>query len=266
MNRDDLMKGKPYDPAKHDVTDWWASEKIDGFRCVWDGQRLICGKVHVAAPGWFTEVLPGNMTLDGELAGGRGSFAVVGGLLRRKKLDEQAWRDHRITYRLFDAPGVPGGFETRIGVINSWLMTRNEPWVKLLPQWRVRDEEHVWQMLEAIEKMGGEGLMLRAPNSPYVGGRAHKYCLKVKSRHDAEAVVIGSIPGEGKHEGRMGALKVRSLSTGAEFKIGTGFDDAERENSDRIFPPGTVITFKYFELSKTGVPRFPSFHRVRLDP
>ena len=29
--------------------------------------------------------------------------------------------------------------------------------------------------------------------------------------------------------------------------------------------PGTVITFKYFELTKDGIPRFPTFLRVRPD-
>ena len=40
----------------------------------------------------------------------------------------------------------------------------------------------------------------------------------------AEARVIGYQDGKGKHSGRMGALICEMLdSTGAEFKVGTGF-------------------------------------------
>jgi len=39
----------------------------------------------------------------------------------------------------------------------------------------------------------------------------------------------------------LGSLVVRDAN-GIEFKIGTGFDDAERRNPPKI---GTVITYKY---------------------
>ena len=46
------------------------------------------------------------------------------------------------------------------------------------------------------------------------------------------------------------------------FKIGTGFDDKERENPP---PIGSKVTFKFQELTKGGIPRFPVFMRVRDD-
>jgi len=102
--------------------------------------------------------------------------------------------------------------------------------------------------------------MLRQPGSKYVAGRSTTL-LKVKTFRDAEAIVIGHQAGAGRHKGRMGALLVR-LPDGTEFAIGTGFSDREREN-----PPGTgaTVTFRYQELSDSGVPRFPSWVGVRLD-
>jgi DNA ligase-1 len=44
--------------------------------------------------------------------------------------------------------------------------------------------------------------------------------------------------------------------------VGTGFTDAEREQPPAV---GTTITFRYQELTDRGVPRFPSFVRVRQD-
>jgi DNA ligase-1 len=140
-----------------------------------------------------------------------------------------------------------------------------DPYVsEVLDQVQACGNDHVFSELARIELLGGEGLILRASGSPYVGGKAHRYCYKVKSRHDAEAIVVGTQAGEGKHAGRMGALVVRSEAHGSEFRIGTGFSDEEREQAHVLFPPGTRVSFKYFELNaKTGVPRFPSFWRIR---
>jgi DNA ligase-1 len=112
--------------------------------------------------------------------------------------------------------------------------------------------------LARVEALGGEGLMLRQPGSKYVAGRSSTL-LKVKSFHDAEAVVIGHQPGAGKHKGRLGALLVR-LADGTEFAVGTGFSDKERSAPPAV---GATITFRYQELSDGGVPRFPSYLRVR---
>jgi DNA ligase-1 len=114
--------------------------------------------------------------------------------------------------------------------------------------------------LARIESLGGEGLMLRQPGSKYVAGRSPTL-LKVKTFHDAEAVVVGRQAGACKHKGRLGALLVR-LADGTAFAIGTGFSDRERENPPAI---GATVTFRYQQLSDTGVPRFPSWVGIRLD-
>ena len=63
---------------------------------------------------------------------------------------------------------------------------------------------------------------------------------------------------KGKSKGLLGALAVQ-LPDGTEFSVGTGLSDAERATPP---PVGSVITFRYQELSDGGVPRFPSFVRV----
>ena len=61
--------------------------------------------------------------------------------------------------------------------------------------------------------------------------------------------------------GRMGALQCR-LRSGVAFKVGTGFSDHEREHPPAV---GTVISFRYGELTDANVPRFPAYLRVRPD-
>ena len=100
--------------------------------------------------------------------------------------------------------------------------------------------------------------MLRQPGSRYEIGRSTTL-LKVKNFHDAEARVLQHQEGAGRHKGRLGALLVE-LENGTRFAVGTGFSDAEREHPPAI---GSVITFRYQELSDGGVPRFPSFVGIR---
>ena len=98
--------------------------------------------------------------------------------------------------------------------------------------------------------------MLREPGSAYVAGRSTTL-LKVKTFHDAEAVVVGHEPGKGRHVGRLGALRV-VLPSGVEFSVGTGFSDKERTAAPAV---GDTITFRYQELTDGGVTRFPSYVR-----
>jgi DNA ligase-1 len=59
----------------------------------------------------------------------------------------------------------------------------------------------------------------------------------------------------------LGAVLV-ALPNGIQFAVGSGFTDAQRAH-----PPanGSTITFRYQELTNGGVPRFPTFVRVRQE-
>ena len=56
------------------LADYWVSEKLDGVRGYWDGEKLMTrGGERIVAPGWFTAGWS-NVPLDGELWVGRGKF------------------------------------------------------------------------------------------------------------------------------------------------------------------------------------------------
>jgi DNA ligase-1 len=103
-------------------------------------------------------------------------------------------------------------------------------------------------------------LMMRQPGSRYEIGRSWTL-RKVKTFHDAEARVIAHVRGTGKHQGRLGSLQC-AMPNGTVFNVGTGLSDDERNNPP---PVGTIITYRYQELSNDGVPRFPSYVGVRDD-
>lgn len=242
---------------EHDPTGWWMSEKLDGIRAYWDGEAFVSRLGNrFFAPDWFVEDLPAD-TLDGELWVGRKMFQRTTSIVRSGAAG-QDWKS--VTYVVFDAPNARGGFEDRIAHVEKVLKKAAAPHARALDHSKCEGFDHLREELRRVEALGGEGLMLRKPGSPYEIGRSTSL-LKVKTFHDAEARVIGHAPGAGKHKGKLGAL-ICELPGGITFNVGTGLSDAERAAPPAI---GAVITFRYQELSDDGVPRFPSYVGERLD-
>lgn len=240
-----------------DLTDWWMSEKLDGVRAYWDGKRFLSRQGNeFHAPDWFRTGLP-DTALDGELWLGRKAFQRTVSIVRRQDKSDH-WKE--IQYVIFDAPGLKEPFESRLEFVSDRVRAMGSPYVSTLDHARCRNLDHLREELSRIELLGGEGLMLRQPASTYEAGRSTTL-LKVKTFHDEEAVVVDYVKGKGRHKGRLGALVVR-LKDGTEFSVGTGFTDKLRENPPTL---GSLITFRYQELSDGGVPRFPSFVRLRED-
>ena len=85
--------------------------------------------------------------------------------------------------------------------------------------------------------------------------------LKVKTFFDEEAKVIGHKEGKGKNEGLMGALHCETPD-GRQFDVGSGFTAAQRS---RPPPVGSIVTYRFQELSKALHPRFPTYIDTRED-
>ncbi len=166
----------------------------------------------------------------------------------------------RLKFALFDVPQAPGGFTTRLTKAKDWFAAHPSIYTFIIPQIPVRDHDQLQQELHKIETLGGEGLIVRMPDALYVGGRRPEI-LKVKNNQDAEATVMAHLPGKGRNEGRLGSLLV-VLDDGTQFKLGSGFSDAERQSPP---PIGTVVTFKFYGKYQSGIPKFPSFMRIRED-
>jgi DNA ligase-1 len=251
-----ILLANPWDNDQ-DLTGWWMSEKLDGVRAYWDGKVFLSrlGNRYYA-PDWFTKDLP-DFPLDGELWGGRKKFQRTVSVVRRQDQSD-LWKE--ISFLVFDAPAREEPFEERLELVRRALDERRPAHAKFHEHEVCKGVTHLREELKRVEALGGEGLMLRKPGSRYEVGRSSTL-LKVKSFFDAEALVVEHLAGTGKHEGRLGALLVE-LADGTRFSIGTGFSDKERKAPPKI---GSVVTFRYQELSDGGVPRFPSYVGVRDD-
>lgn len=247
------------------------SEKLDGVRAYWNGTDFISrlgNRFH--APEWFTRNLP-RIPLDGELWIKAGWFQETVSIVRRQDEPED-WA--QISFMCFDAPDMPGTFKERYYQLQEMRPRINNRWFNIVGHQECASQAHLMAFLRTVEGRGGEGVMLRDPNSRYVRGRSSTL-LKVKSFYDAEARVVGHSAGKGRHRGRLGAYECETLAStflfrgrpmsipaGRKFNAGTGLSDADRNTP---LPVGTIITYRFQEFSKDMVPRFPVFVGRRGD-
>jgi DNA ligase-1 len=239
-----LMLAQPYS-EKRNISNWFWSEKLDGVRAeLRDGHLISRNNKPIIAPDWWLKNLPKNLNLDGELFCGRGMFQKLVSFVRKKIPIDHEWE--QVNYLVFDCLNEPNKpFSERHSQIPIHLA---------LPHHSITNiQEH----FQTILSIGGEGIMLRNPQSSYERKRSWNL-LKLKPELSMEVRVIGHTKGEGKHVGRLGALQCIT-NDGNQFQVGTGFTDAQREN-----PPKKGVTVKilYQELTIDLIPRFPVFSCV----
>jgi len=303
MKREFTMLGKPYEDQR--VYGWFVSEKLDGVRALWlphtkdvpwcdeiaTGLWSRDGKVY-HAPDWWINQLP-NVPLDGELWMDRKSFQSTVSVVR-KNIGDAGWRD--VKFMAFDMPvkmeeGVihfknrdvkvhemqlhptitkPMIFRVANIVLNRLENNRNFEVVRQVRLTNPQDE--IPELLRMVVDQGGEGLILRDPDSVWTQGRVNTL-LKVKPVNYMEVIVTGYYYGEGKFDGMMGALEVNIPGTNRLFKL-SGFTDEERYvpsngypksraiYDDSKFKNGSRILIEYRELTNDGIPKEARFNKT----
>jgi DNA ligase-1 len=208
----------------------------------------------VSAPASFLAALPA-VPLDGELWLDRGRFEALSALVRRAEPRAEEWR--HVRYMVFDTPVADLPFAVRLERLAA--LAPRAP-IELAPQWRGSDRAELERALGRVVAGGGEGLMLHVAGASYVAGRSDTL-LKLKPHRDAEAVVVGHRAGAGKYRTLVGALEVESPE-GRRFFIGSGLGDAARREPPAI---GSSITYRYRDLTSSGLPRFATYLRPHHD-
>ena len=267
----------------------------------------------IAAPDWWLDALP-NIPLDGELYIGPGEFQTVISTVKKFVPLDYEWKS--ICYMVFDIPSdyymfAPGkinnpqwsatyedmrhlppqgrtkpiSFRRILKILDTLGHTLADPIDQhQLPMQTQKAEEELEEILDGIMSTGGEGVMLRRPDSIWQPTRNYDL-LKVKRYLNSEATVIGYTWGKGKLEGLMGSMTV-SWKDDIIFEL-SGFTDAERKMTsyyntgsyydiESYFIPGeptqkefvnlsfplqSTVTFKYRELTDDGIPKEARYWR-----
>lgn len=247
----ELQKAKIYDKEKHHIDNWLMSEKLDGIRAYWDGKEFHSKNGNkIYAPNWFTKDFP-NFQLDGELWTKRDDFENIQNIVLDSKPSPK-WEE--ITYNIFEVPNAKGNFEERLKKLEHWLEKNPNNFIKIIPQIKCKNQEHLEIYLKELLDKKAEGIILKNPNKDYFQGRSDDI-LKVKKFFDDEGMVIA----QNYKNGKFKSLKIE-LKNKVVFNLGGGFSNQQRLNPPQI---GDIITFKYYGFTKNQKPKFASFLRIR---
>ena len=271
--------------------DWWLSEKLDGMRAIYNGNVFLTrNSVELNSPEWFFNILPNDKLLDGELYFGRNKFEHTG-VCRRSIVNDIEWLGCK--YMIFDLIDTDTMFEDRLIILKEELHKIQQRWdeyrkeydgvlpktcpVEIVEQTKVSSLEQATDIYKDLIKNKAEGIILRKPKSKYEVGRS-SCLLKWKPVYDHDAIVVGYETGKGKNTGLLGSFIVHPLGEDGKknmkrksFKVGSGLSDFIRKNylnessSKAYHPIGTVICYKYRDVSREGKPRFPTYLRKRTD-
>lgn len=235
------------------IEGWVMSEKLDGVRGFWDGKQLLSRQgLPFAPPDYFVQNFP-PFAIDGELFSERGKFEEISATVR--SANPKGW--YKLKLHVFDVPNATGDLFARLAVLENYLETNPTPYIQIIEQIPIRNKTDLNNFFTLIQKSGGEGVVVRNPQSPYIHGRSAQI-LKIKTVDDEECTVVAHHKGKGKYAEKLGAITCENAR--GRFRIGSGFKDSDRENPP---PIGATVTYKYRGLTTTGKPRFATFWRIR---
>ena len=226
-------------PEKHNVIGWLATEKIDGIRAMWNGRTMKTRNgVVIDLPHTLRRYLP-RIPLDGELFMGRNNFM---GTIRW--LNQNDGPAQKLKYYVFDAPDSKTLYKdraARVRAIVSRIRARHSGPIPLMAAnpVKIKSVAHMNQLMQRILARGGEGLVVRDPDSKYVKKRSKKM-LKLKPILSAIGTVVGHKPGKS-----TGSVKIEFPNGRITYVKG------------RRRPVGERVTVLFQELTIHGNPRHP---------
>ncbi|MRN38582.1 ATP-dependent DNA ligase [Neisseria sp. N95_16] len=261
------------------------SPKLDGIRCiVRDGVAYSRSNKPIRNE-YIQQIFQKHKevlnNLDGELIVGEVTSDDVYRTTNSAVMSIEG--EPEFTFYIFDDisnPTLP--FTQRLNNLKSRQLPS---FAVILEQSAASDCEEVFKYEAYVTGLGYEGVILKDPNGVYKNGRStvkESGMLKLKRFTDAEAVCIGygelyrnnntAFKNELGHTARskeseglvpantLGYLLCRTLE-GVDFKVGTGFSQAERDSlwqspDDLI---GKLVKYKYFDVGIKEAPRHPVF-------
>lgn len=260
-------------------SEWAIEYKWDGIRALArvqaGGVRLMTrngNDVTAQYPelGALAGALSGDAVVDGEIVAlderGKPDFGLLQQRMNLAKPDEVRRAQAAVPVRLylFDVLEIGGDsvmalpYAERRGRLEA--LVRPGPVVSVPPQAAGTPRAAFARSAE----LGLEGVIAKAPGSPYRPGVRTREWLKLKHTATQEVVIGGYRPGKGGRTGRIGSLLVGIPGPdGLEFagRVGTGFTEAELDRLGALLEP-TVQSESPF----VSVPKAEASDAVWLEP
>lgn len=263
--------------------------KIDGIRAVIHQRQALSRKL-IALPNQFIQRALADdalQGLDGELVVGSPTDPLCIKHSTSGVMSEDGTPDFSLW--VFDCWDSRQSYHERHFAAARRVERQYNPRVRILPYQEIRNEVELLEF-EAVQLgLGYEGIILRDPVGAYKHGRStvrEGGLLKLKRFSDSEAEVLevieemhngnaagrdnlgrtkrSSAKGNKTGKGRMGTLRVRDLTTGVEFEVGTGFTAADRAEWWAWWQLGAgrpvrYVKYKYVTVGMQARPRNPVY-------
>lgn len=258
------------------------SPKLDGIRCLILNGEAVSRSLKPIPNHHVRNCLSGLSPLDGELVISLDNFQkTTSGIMTEDG-------EPNFTFHVFDYI-APLPYSERLKMLEK--LPPNEH-INVVETRHVNSHVELDEYEKHCLAYGYEGVMLRKPDGPYKQGRStfkEGYLLKLKRFEDSEAEVIGfeekmtndnepTINELGLQErsshlagmipaNTLGAVVVRDIKDGWQFKIGSGFNDEQRAAvwAAQSAYLGKILTYKYQKAGMKNLPRCPIFKGWRLD-
>ena len=260
-----------------------ATVKLDGIRSLRSDTEMVSRTFKPIANAYInaslTVALPPGM--DGEIMAGSNFQEVTHAVMSQDGTPS-------FVYNIFDyvKDACSKPYKDRMVDLENWYKAEGHlyPFLKVLLPTIINTEEELLAFEEAALADGYEGVMVRSLASPYKNGRGtvkEGYLLKVKRFSDSEAIVldfdelmtnnnVATKDAFGRSErsshlanlagaDTLGAILVRDVVSGLEFRIGTGFTAEQRAEiwQHRKSYLGQLLKYKFFSIGVKTLPRHP---------
>lgn len=262
------MLATPIDKVKPESIDWenaYVQPKLDGHRAMFKDGVLYSrqGKEiklpHIIAA--IKEAGLDHLHLDGEIYWHGRTLQEIGSLIKRPRAESEG-----LEYWIYDVvsndPYIVRNEQLRTRLLGSSNLT-------LTQTYSVGNESQVKELHTEFKGLGYEGTILRHGTNGYESDKRSRNLLKVKDYDEAEFRIIS------------GKLGVPYNSEGVEYKCCVYVCECEGGTFD-VTAPGTMqekdaawynlddalskmLTVKFWNLSKDGIPQQPVALRIRDD-
>ncbi len=259
--------------------------KIDGIRAlIWPDTMIFKSRSNKQFK-WLSHIkdelviffsyLPDNIALDGELFMSGVEFGKIVTAVMTTNYEHQTNKD--LIYNIFDIVVPETVVESRIKILydafGRYLKNGNiNRTFIILQQYYVYTYDQLNNRFNKFVEDGYEGMMIRKLSGPnpnkkqlkeswYRSGKNNNL-LKMKNFHEDEGIIIEVGSAEGNDEGTAKfVIEWHGIRFGCRPEGERSLRKKWYENPEECI--GKVYTFKYFELTKNGRPRFPTGKEFR---
>lgn len=197
--------------------------------------------------------LPKSTYLDGELYSGDVKFEEISGMCRKHNAVPGSTKISFHVFDCFNTDILDTDFKTRYSTLKSLGLSD----ALRLVETKTIKKSKVDGCLDDYISKGYEGVMIRDPSSPYTLNERSRYLLKYKRFFDKEYKIVGANEATGRDKGTV--VWLCETSDGKEFSCRPQGSLQYRRKMWETHHEhiGKLLTVRFQEMTRDGVPRFP---------